>query len=197
LLTTEARQWRREDNEVNFRKLFNLLFAALFVLSLLPGVALAQPQPAAQPAATIESDVLTALAEGPAGFFVDMADRADLSQAYDIEDWDARGWYVYNALKAVADRSQLPVIEYAKDNDLAYRSFFGSNTVYIEGGMLQDALMLASLPGVARLHMGEDMYIEPQDAPAGEPDDSTDAYGWNLDTLDPASSLYGMQAAQV
>ena len=35
-----------------------------------------------------------------------MAEQANLSSAYSMSDQDARGWYVYNTLKATADRSQ-------------------------------------------------------------------------------------------
>ncbi|MGD8398569.1 MAG: S8 family serine peptidase, partial [Anaerolineae bacterium] len=183
---------------MNWRRVFNLLFAALFVLSLLPAAAMAQEgATGTQPAATIEQDLLDALAEGPTGFWVEMAVQADLSKAYEIEDWEARGWYVYNTLRAVAEESQAPVIEFAEKQGLAYQSRFGSNAVYIEGGVLEHAMTLASLPGVARLRLGKTMYIDPQETQGAEVEDSPNAYGWNLDTLDPASNLYGMQAAQV
>jgi hypothetical protein len=43
----------------------------------------------------VETAVLDALsAKGSADYVVEMAEHADLSAAYEITDWDARGWFV-------------------------------------------------------------------------------------------------------
>lgn len=180
---------------MNWRRISSLTFAAVFLLSLLPALGLAQDGSTPDAMAKVEADLLDALQEeGSANLFVYMAEQADLSKAFEINDWSERGWYVYNTLREVADRSQAPVIEYAKTHDLDYESFFTTNAVYIKSGTLEEVQSLVRLPGVERLRLEGVSYIEP----AGEALQSApDAYTWNLDTLDPDSNLYGMQAAQV
>ena len=41
----------------------------------------------------------------------EMTEKADLSKAYSITDWNERGWDVYDTLREVAARTQKPVIE--------------------------------------------------------------------------------------
>jgi hypothetical protein len=149
---------------------------------------------AQRPTAKIEDDLLEAFSEkGSASFFVVMAEKADLAPAYQMADWSERGRYVYDALRETAARTQAPVIEYAKEHDLLYRSFLTVNSVYIQRGTLEVAEDLAALPGVDTLRLEGEARIEPIDENEAAPN----AYGWNLDTLDPAAGLYGMQAVQV
>jgi uncharacterized repeat protein (TIGR01451 family) len=177
----------------SYARLF--LLAALLLLAL-PALGLAQADEAPSPSAPLDPALLDALAEpgATADFFVFMAAQADLSPAQRIADWGVRGRYVYDALRQMAESSQAPVLAYARDHGLTYRSFLTNNAVYIEGGDRTAAEALAQLPGVARIRLPEVATILPdlQPAPA-----SSDEVGWNLDTLDPANSLYGMQAAQV
>jgi subtilisin family serine protease len=49
---------------------------------------------------------LDASADGTAKFIVYLAEQADLTEAFAIKDRSARGWYVYNALRATAEQSQ-------------------------------------------------------------------------------------------
>lgn len=68
--------------------------------------------PAVAYAEKIDEAVWTALAETPDGkvpVFVKLAEQANLTDAAAIEDWTARGWAVYNALRITADRTQ-PVV---------------------------------------------------------------------------------------
>jgi hypothetical protein len=133
-------------------------------------------------------------ARGSTDFVVVMAEQADLSAAYAIDDWNARGRAVYDALRETASRTQAPLAAYAGRNALAYRSFFSENTVYVEGGTLRAALDLASLPGVALVRTPREAHITPAFV-AGPT--APDSYGWNLDALKPGYGQYGMQAAQV
>jgi subtilisin family serine protease len=127
-----------------------------------------------------------------------MEARANLVAAAEIEDWQARGRAVYDGLRQVAADSQAPIIAYATERGLVYRSFFSNNSVYIEAGDLTAVQDLARMPGVALVRLPQVAQVLPdlRQAPEGEPT-GPDAYGWNLDTLDPGSGLYGMQAAQV
>lgn len=113
-------------------KLLNLCLMLAMILAALsaPASVMAQePATEAQPIATIEQDLLTALAEGPADFMVEMVAQADLSKAYDIKDWDARGWFVYNTLKATAEQSQAHARDYLDKVGLRYDSYFTGNEI--------------------------------------------------------------------
>ncbi|MBN1657754.1 MAG: carboxypeptidase regulatory-like domain-containing protein, partial [Anaerolineae bacterium] len=157
---------------MNFRKLFNLLFAVVFVLSLLPTVALAQEDVTAQPVATIEAELLADLAEGPADFVVEMAEKADLSKAYEMDDWSARGWYVYNTLTSVAKRSQSALKAYLDDAHLEYKTFIAGNLLYVRDGTLSVANALAAMPGVEAIRLPRVYQIDPpvaRDTVLGDP----------------------------
>ncbi|MGD8792021.1 MAG: S8 family serine peptidase, partial [Anaerolineae bacterium] len=186
-----------------YRKWFPHLALAIALLAsllagMLPVAGLAQsPEQPAPPGAGVQDALLAALAEegATAGFFVVMAEQADLGPAYEIEDWQARGEFVYETLRETAARSQAPVIAYAQDRGLAYRSFLTNNAVYIEAGDLRAVDALARLPGVAQVRLPEVATVQPSQGQS--PEASPDSFGWNLDSLDPTSDAYGMQAAQV
>ena len=113
-----------------------------------------------KPLADIDEALLNALAvDGTANFFVKMAVEADLSAAYDIEDWNARGEYVWNTLNEVARTTQAPVIEYAQKHGLDYHSMLTTNSVFIRGGNLRAVQGLATLPGVAYLRLEQILQI--------------------------------------
>jgi subtilisin family serine protease len=73
----------------------------------------AQSVSTASSAAKIDPALLQTLAAAPDSqidVLVKLADQADLSAAASIQDWNARGWAVYNALHGVAERSQPEVM---------------------------------------------------------------------------------------
>jgi subtilisin family serine protease len=143
----------------------------------------------------IEAELLEVLAqEGAADFVVILAERPDLSKADEIQDWSERGWYVYNTLLEVATRTQAPIITYAQENGFKYRSYLSNNMVYLESGDMEAVQSLAQLPGV--LQIRQPQVAQTQPTLVSDPA-VPDTYGWNLDTLDPNSGLFGMQAAQV
>jgi hypothetical protein len=83
-------------------------------------------------------------------FFVTMAEQADTSN--DIVDWNEKGWYVYNKLKEVADRTQPPVAAYLHELRIAgnvevFQSFYIVNGFSVTGN-LAAARSIATLPGV-------------------------------------------------
>jgi hypothetical protein len=68
--------------------------------------------------------------------------EADINKAYDIEDWEARGQYVYDTLKAVADDSQKDLLTYLQTqvqngNVESYEAFFITNAVYVKNARLE------------------------------------------------------------
>lgn len=142
----------------------------------------------------IDPELLTALgAHGTADFFVRLRLQADLDAAARIDDWQAQGWYVYDALRAAAG-AQAPILAYAGAHGLEARTLLGDNSVFLRGGTLADVRALAARPDVYHIRANRRIPLEPADT-ALQP--APQGAGWNLDTLDPAAGLYGMQAVQV
>ncbi|MEL7977952.1 carboxypeptidase regulatory-like domain-containing protein [Isoptericola sp. F-RaC21] len=105
------------------------------------------PDPADKIGAAVEKD----LAAGPADFWLELADTADLRAARDIADWDDRGQYVYDTLTAVADAAQAGLV---KDLDAAgadYETFWISNAILVRDGDGALATTLAASPEVERI----------------------------------------------
>lgn len=106
-----------KQSHVWWRILSVLAIVALMVA--LPGVAHPSTAPQAWPAANtayadkVDAAVwqeLTTTTDGKAAVLVKLAEQADLSAASKIEDWNARGWAVYNALYSTAERTQPAVM---------------------------------------------------------------------------------------
>ncbi|GGU34288.1 S8 family serine peptidase [Nocardioides albus] len=69
-----------------------------------------------------------------ADFWVDFDDRADLSSAAAIDDWDERGAAVAEALKSTADRSQRGVRARLKAAGVEFESFWATNAIKVNDG---------------------------------------------------------------
>ncbi len=147
-------------------KLVKALFAGFLLFSMIPLTVAARP---AAEGALIEQELLDALAvNGTANFIVEMAVQADLSAAYDISDWNARGQYVVDALEEVAQATQAPVIAYAEGNGLEYASFLAGNQVFVRAGTQVAAEAIAAMPGVSLVRMEKILEIpDPVDGGAG------------------------------
>ena len=136
-------------------KLFSVLIAVLIVFGMgnLSSIAVAQaPDPNLD---KVEARVLETISkDGTSDFVVEMAQKADLSQAYSISDWNERGWFVYDTLKEVAARTQKPVIEILEKQGVKYQSFFAGNEVAVTAsdlGILSESpLSIRSLISVTR-----------------------------------------------
>jgi hypothetical protein len=140
----------------------------------------------------VDPQVLAELdAAGATDFFVRMRLQADLSPAEAIEDWDARGQYVYDSLVAAA-KAQQPTIQYAQQRGLEYESRLVINAVFVKGGTLADVNALATLGDVKRISANRLRHLDAETQAAG-----IEAFGWNLGNLDPDAGDYGMEAAQV
>lgn len=114
------------------------------------------------PTATrIEEGVSQALtANGTADFIVDMVEQADLSPAYSMTDWNARGEWVYQTLLETAARSQKAVIAYLDGQGLKHQSFFNGNEVYVYGGSLKTVQTFAAMPEVGRMRRPVTVYLD-------------------------------------
>jgi serine protease AprX len=93
-----------------------------------------QASHAGEASAKISTQVLLDTANGQdASFVVLLNDQADLSDASSIADQDARGWYVYNALKEKAAATQGPILDLLDARGAPHRSFWIANMITSEG----------------------------------------------------------------
>jgi subtilisin family serine protease len=130
----------------------------------------------------VDPEVYEILAEPDATLeiLVVMAEQADLSAAYDISDWSARGQYVYNALKAAADRSQARVRSYLDGQGIAYHSHISLNSLTLAAAR-STVEALAAMPEVYAIRPGYTYDIpEPIFDPAI---DAPEEIPWNLENI--------------
>lgn len=85
-----------------------------------------------------------------AEFFVVLADQADLSGAAYWQTKADKGRYVYNTLLNKARTTQVPVIEWLRERNIGYRSFYIVNAILVKGTQ-ESAAALAARPDVARI----------------------------------------------
>jgi len=129
-------------------------------------------------------------ANGTSDFVIVMAEQADLSQAYNITDWDERGWYVYNALKATAERTQKNVKAQLTSRGLRYHAFLSGNEIYVHRGTQQALEAALDLPEVDGVRAPVVISLGPVDeelgtaATPGEPQAALDALvTWGLENV--------------
>jgi subtilisin family serine protease len=67
----------------------------------------------------------------PLDYLIFFEERADLSQAYGMS-WEARGWYVYETLTALAEDSQAEVRKYLDDEGVPYEAFWVQNVIAVQ-----------------------------------------------------------------
>ena len=106
----------------------------------------------------IDKEVIKALASSPDGkaaVFAVLGEQADLSAANAIEDWDARGWAVYNALNSTAERTQPAVMAQlrsfeARGQASEIKSFWIVNLISLHADQAT-IQALAAMPQVERI----------------------------------------------
>ncbi|NJK80228.1 MAG: S8 family serine peptidase [Chloroflexaceae bacterium] len=84
----------------------------------------------------VDPQIAQQLAESPNGeaeFLVFLGDQPDLSQAYAIKDWSARGWYVYETLYKNAEQSQRELREWLDQEGLEYTPLWIANALRVTG----------------------------------------------------------------
>jgi subtilisin family serine protease len=97
---------------------------------------------------------------GSADFIVQFSEQADLSAAYSM-DWDARGEYVYNALRETAERSQAQAKVILDAAGLSYQTFINGNQLYVRGGTYTNAIELADLPEISQIDATRTYSLDP------------------------------------
>ena len=89
-----------------------------------------------------------------ASFVIRLKDQADLTGANRIKNQDARGWYVYRALRQEAARTQGPVRTLLASRGVSYRSFWVANVIVARGdrSLVED---LAARPDVGAIESND------------------------------------------
>jgi len=152
-------------------KAVSILSLLVFLATLIPGVTSARtPPPPETPIPTspgpppeVDPQILTEMdlsANGTTGFFVRFRGRADLSAAAQIPDWKLRGRSVYEALRAVAERSQKRVRAFLDARGIPYRVFLTTNSIFVTGDkeLLRE---LAAFPEVEAFRANYTHPLEP------------------------------------
>ena len=81
-------------------------------------------------------------------FFVILRDKADLSPAFGISDWEARGEFVHQRLVEVAESSQTELLKVLKVQGVSFRSFWVVNSIFITTDQETLVNFLATRPEV-------------------------------------------------
>jgi subtilisin family serine protease len=125
----------------------------------------------------VYTDLATSI-DGTADFIVYMAEQADLSAAFGIENWTDRGRYVLDTLQDVAQSSQLGVRAQLDAAGATYESRYIVNALVVKGDIvILDTL--ASRPDVA--YIGPNTAIEtPEPVEMNQLLDDIDAVAWGV-----------------
>jgi hypothetical protein len=79
--------------------------------------------------------VLNELAtDGEADFWLVLRHKADLTDAYEIRDWEERGQYVYDQLRSTAKESQADLLRKLQSEGIEFQSFWIANRVLVRDG---------------------------------------------------------------
>jgi subtilisin family serine protease/N-acetylneuraminic acid mutarotase len=148
-----------------------------------PETALIPPAPQ-----RVDPQVYQEMAASPDGttkFLIVMAEQADLSAAYAISDWEARGQYVYNTLKATAERSQAALRRDLAAQGVGFSPVLVNNGLWVTAGsqVLDSVLARADVAYVMANRLMETLPMESEPV-------SPDAFYWNIE-LARANEVWG------
>lgn len=179
--------------------------AIIAVMAALPGASSPASTQQAWPAAgiayaeKIDQEVWKALEQAPDGkvaVLVKLAEQADLSTAARIEDWNARGWAVYNALSATAERTQPDVMARIQIAEAAgqasdAKSFWIVNLISLRADQAT-IIDLASMPQVGAVLPA--FKLEKPDPVVEDPGTDPEAIEWGVAKInaDDVWTTYGV-----
>jgi subtilisin family serine protease len=92
---------------------------------------------------------------GQTDFFIWMAEKADLSPAYQLETKEAKGRFVYEALKDTAERTQRELRRYLDSWAVDYRPFYIANKILVRDGtrvLLENVAMRSDVAHISANH---------------------------------------------
>ena len=142
-------------------------------------------------------DDLAASPNGTARFVVYLAEQADLSAAFGIDDWSARGHYVLDRLQSVAERTQAGLRATLDREGAVYESRFIVNALVVQGNLTL-AEQLVARPEVTGI--GPNSQIRAP-TPAVLPGEEAlpDAIEWNIQKVraDQVWSSFGVTGSGI
>jgi subtilisin family serine protease len=180
--TAEARVTLRNASGAALTpRLFEALPAQAAVAAAPPALARAAlPRGGARVDPQIGAD-LAASPEGETEFLVFLADQADLSAAYAVHDWAARGELVYRTLRDHAEATQGPIRAELEARGLPYTPLWIVNALAVVGGPA-DVAALAARAEVAELRANYTASLDAVPAQVVSPTCAPDAANscWNV-----------------
>ena len=165
---------------MNLRRVFNLAFVLLLVLSLLPSLAHAAPQGQAPGIDKIDKELLDRLAvNGQVDFYAILTLQADLSGAAELSGKVAKTTYVFNALRDTARETQAPLLDYLDKQGLTYFPYYIQSMIHVQGAGQAAVEWFAARPDVARVSVPPEPQLEPVMRGGTQPE-KTEAVEWNI-----------------
>ncbi len=141
---------RYVSNQTGFVSFLLASLLMVVALSLWASAAVADEPKLEEYTAVVEPALLAEIeANGKASYLVYLKETADLSPAVNM-DWEAQGWFVYNTLREVAQRSQADIVSLLKNDDVEYKTFFIANAIQVTSGV-ETLNSLAAHPSVASI----------------------------------------------
>jgi subtilisin family serine protease len=100
--------------------------------------------------------------QGTADFIAVMEEQADLSAAYGMDDWAARGQFVYDRLAATAERTQAGLRAQLAAAGAEVRVFLAANALLVKDGSPAMLELAAGRPEVAYVLANDEIALETQ-----------------------------------
>ncbi|MEU5950096.1 S8 family serine peptidase [Micromonospora sp. NPDC047465] len=141
-----------------------MLLSAAPGASAAPGSAAGAPAGQATGNPKIEDKLQRRFASAPGkaqDFWVTFRHQADLADASRVADWGDRGRAVVTALRKAAHDSQTGTLNMLQARGVAYRSYWISNAVKVNGGTADLATALAARPEVTQV-LAPTIYATPK-----------------------------------
>ncbi len=161
------------------KKIISTTVSLMVAVLFLPFNTLAYP--AAQQPAQVEARVREQIAaQGETTFWVILREKADLSPAFGMPNWEARGRFVYNRLEAVANQSQARLRALLAGRGAPHQPFWVVNTIRVTG---DQALLdeISQLPEVEQI-VADQVFPLPDPSP-GQVESVVNAIEWNIDRI--------------
>ena len=149
----------------------------MLLIAVTGAFALASSATAADPISKIEPGVLADVADGQADFWAILTEQADLAKAPGIQNRTARGAYVVDQLKEVADETQGGLLASLTKQGVSHQAFWIVNSIKITGGQ-GILIQVASQPEVEKI-VAERVYEAPDPMP-GTTEAKINAVEWGI-----------------
>ena len=168
-------------------------FLAVAMLAILLTSFLTAWSPAA-PVALVSEKVAPLLlqriaAEGHTEYYVIMAQQADVSAAANLPTKLEKTTYVFNALTAMAEKTQKPLLTQLEKEGVSYQSMYIQNMIKVDSG-ITTLTWLSARPEVAKIVVPPTPVMDPV-IKEMTPEQKTKAIEWNIIRIG-ADDVWGM-----